>query len=179
MSGKIQDKIFASATDLAPVLADLKQQGKVIVTTNGIYDFLHAGHVEYLEMARHLGDALVVILNTDASTKRIKGPARPINAEQDRAFVAAGLGCVDYVTFFDEDTPTQVLDILKPDLHAKGGDYDPDKMPETATIRKNGGDVRIIPLKQGYSNSKQFQKIKEAAEYDEKFQRPDWLAGSK
>lgn len=152
-----------------------KAEGKAIVTTNGVYDFLHAGHLEYLEQARALGDMLIVILNTDASVRRIKGPQRPINEEQDRALVMAGLRCVDYVTFFDEDTPNEVLAKIKPTIHTKGGDYDPEKMPETKIIRENGGDVRILALKPGYSNSKQYERILEAAKTEGHFERPEWL----
>ena len=165
------------AEDLAIIIDCEKQAGKKIVTTNGVYDFLHAGHLEYLEQARALGDMLVVILNTDASVKRIKGPGRPINCEQDRATILSGLRCVDYVTFFDTDEPSGVLGLLKPTIHAKGGDYDPEKMPETKTIRANGGDVKILSLKPGYSNSMQYERIKKSLEQDTKqaFERPEWL----
>lgn len=166
------------ADEVAKIIETQKKIGKIIVTTNGVYDFLHAGHLEYLEQARALGDMLIVILNTDASVKRIKGPARPINAEQDRAIVMAGLRCVDYVTFFDESDPSQILDRLKPSIHVKGGDYDPEQMPETAVVRKNGGDVRILSLKMGYSNSYQYQKIRAATEQEEKFERPEWLTNA-
>ncbi|MEJ0062190.1 MAG: adenylyltransferase/cytidyltransferase family protein [Alphaproteobacteria bacterium] len=164
-----------SADDLAEIIGRQKQAGKTVVTTNGVYDFLHAGHIEYLEESRALGDALAVILNTDASVRRIKGPARPINEEQDRALVMAALRCVDYVTFFDESDPSQILDKLKPSIHTKGGDYDPEKMPETKVIRKNGGEVRILSLKSGYSNSRQYERIRAATDQEAKFERPEWL----
>lgn len=162
---------------LAPLLNQAQKEGKKVVTTNGVYDFLHAGHLDYLEQARALGDLLVVLLNSDASVHRIKGPTRPINNEQDRARILAGLRCVDYVTFFDEEDPRRILDLLKPSLHAKGGDYDPEKMPETQIVRAHGGEVKILPLKPGYSNSNQYARIRAALEADEKgsFQRPDWL----
>jgi rfaE bifunctional protein nucleotidyltransferase chain/domain len=168
------------AEDLAPILERDRKAGKAVVTTNGVYDFIHAGHLEYLERARALGDELVVILNTDASVKRIKGPGRPINNENDRALIIAGLRCVDYVTFFDEDEPSRVLGLLKPSIHTKGGDYDPEKMPETKIIRANGGDVKILPFKPGYSNSLQYERIKAALEQDQKksFERPEWLANA-
>lgn len=161
--------------ELATILEAARKEGKKVVTTNGVYDFVHAGHLEYLEEARALGDMLVIAINTDASVQRIKGPTRPINAQQDRALILAGLRCVDYVTFFDSDDPRDVLAQLKPSIHAKGGDYDPEKMPETKVIRANGGDVKILSLKPGYSNSKQFEKIFKAAEADGAFERPDWL----
>jgi glycerol-3-phosphate cytidylyltransferase len=162
--------------DLAKIIEQSKAEGKKVVFTNGIFDFVHAGHLEYLEKARNLGDMLVMAINSDASTKRIKGPTRPINKQEDRAQILAGLRCVDFVTVFDQDTPTEILGLLKPSIHAKGGDYDPEKMPETPTVRKNGGEVVIIPLKDGYSNSKQFEKIQETQ--DDSFERPDWLAGA-
>ncbi|MAH04075.1 MAG: D-glycero-beta-D-manno-heptose 1-phosphate adenylyltransferase [Pseudomonadota bacterium] len=162
--------------DLAEIIDTEKAAGQKVVFTNGIFDFVHAGHLEYLEKARSLGDMLVIAINSDTSTSRIKGPSRPINKQADRAQILAGLRCVDYVTIFDQDTPTEILDILKPSIHAKGGDYDPEKMPETPTVRKNGGEVVIIPLKDGYSNSKQFEKIQDTK--DDKFERPDWLAGA-
>lgn len=161
--------------ELAPILEAARTAGKKVVTTNGVYDFIHAGHLDYLEEAAALGDILVIAINTDASVQRIKGPTRPINTEMDRALILAGLRCVDYVTFFDSDDPREVLSQLKPTIHAKGGDYDPEKMPETATIRAHGGDVKILSLKPGYSNSKQFEKILKAAEADGTFERPEWL----
>jgi rfaE bifunctional protein nucleotidyltransferase chain/domain len=167
-----------TADEMAAIIGAEKQAGKVVVTTNGVYDFIHAGHVDYLNEARALGDMLVVMVNTDASVKRIKGPARPINAEQDRAAVLASLRCVDYVTFFDEADPSQILDKLKPSLHTKGGDYDPDKMPETKTVRGNGGDVRILALKPGYSNSMQYENIRAATEQESGFERPSWLTNA-
>lgn len=169
---------FVSPSELASIIEQAKADGRKVVFTNGVFDFVHAGHLEYLEKARSLGDMLVMAINTDSSVQRIKGPTRPINAEDDRAHVLCGLRCVDYVTLFDEDTPTQILDLLKPSIHAKGGDYDPEKMPETPTVRKHGGEVVIIPLKAGYSNSKQFARIKAAIEADEanQFERPAFLA---
>jgi len=160
---------------LAALIAAEKKAGKKVVTTNGVYDFLHAGHLHYLEEARALGDLLVVILNTDASVKRIKGPSRPVNSEQDRARILAALRCVDYVTFFDESDPRVVLSKLRPSIHVKGGDYDPEHMPETIIVRKHGGEVRILTLKEGYSNTRQYEKIRAAAEAEAGFERPEWL----
>ncbi|HAX91840.1 MAG TPA: D-glycero-beta-D-manno-heptose 1-phosphate adenylyltransferase [Rhodospirillaceae bacterium] len=167
-----------TADELAAIIDADKKAGKTVVTTNGVYDFLHAGHVEYLEEARALGDRLIVILNTDASVHRIKGPARPINAEQDRALVMAALRCVDYVTFMEEDDPRAILDKLKPSIHAKGGDYDIEKMPETAIVRKNGGEVKMLMLKAGYSNTIQYKRILAATEQEQGFERPAWLTAA-
>ena len=155
-----QDRIL-SPLELAALIKEQKESGKRVVFTNGIFDFVHKGHVTYLEKARALGDMMVIAINSDTSTKRVKGPERPINAERDRAFILASLRCIDYVTIFEEDTPEQIIDLLKPSIHVKGGDYDPETMPETPTVRKNGGEVVIIPLVDGYSNSSQYKRIKE------------------
>lgn len=154
-----QNRIL-SPLELSALIEEQKKQGKRVVFTNGIFDFVHKGHVTYLEKARALGDMMVIAINSDASTKRVKGPERPINGEMDRAFILASLRCIDYVTIFEEDTPEKIIDLLKPSIHVKGGDYDPETMPETPTVRKNGGEVVIIPLVDGYSNSNQYKKIK-------------------
>lgn len=174
---RIADRV-KTPEELAQIIETLKAEGKKVVFTNGIFDFVHSGHLEYLEKARELGDIMVMAINSDASTKRIKGPSRPINAQQDRAMILAGMRCVDYVTIFEQDTPTEILNTLKPSIHTKGGDYDPEKMPETSTVRKNGGEVIIIPLKEGYSNTKQFKKIIDTKNEGDDFERPEWLSGA-
>lgn len=132
------------------------------VFTNGVFDVLHRGHVLYLAQARALGGSLVVALNTDASVRRLgKGDDRPLNAEMDRAIVMAALGCVDLVTWFGDDTPMQLIGELKPDLIVKGGDYDMDKLPETALVRSWGGDARALPFVEGYSTTALVKRIRE------------------
>lgn len=131
-----------------------------LVFTNGVFDILHRGHVEYLYAARALGDLLVVAVNTDASVRRLKGPDRPINAEDDRALVLAGLGCVDYVTFFAEDTPLNLIAALLPDVLVKGGDYAPDTIVGRAEVEAAGGDVVVIPLVTGRSTTQTVQRIR-------------------
>ena len=163
--------------ELEPILEAARADGQKIVSTNGVFDFVHTGHLTYLEKSRQLGDLMIIALNSDASTKRIKGPHRPINNEQDRATVLAGLRCVDYVVIFEEDTASEIIEKIKPSIHTKAGDYNPEKMPETKSIRKVGGEIVIVPIEQGYSNSGQYEKIKEAEEA-EKFERPEWLAGA-
>lgn len=137
------------------------RDGRRLVFTNGVFDILHAGHVTYLEQARALGDLLVVGLNTDASVRRLaKGEDRPINSLEDRATVIAALRCVDGVVSFDEDNPVAIIEKLKPEIHVKGGDYDVEKMPETAVIRSYGGEVVILPFLPGRSTTAILQAIR-------------------
>lgn len=123
------------------------------VFTNGVFDLLHRGHVEYLFAARRLGDRLIVGVNTDASVRRLKGPTRPINREVDRAIVLAGLACVDAVTLFDEDTPRELIAALLPDILVKGGDYTADRVVGKDEVEANGGRVVILPLVAGRSTT--------------------------
>ena len=132
-----------------------------VVFTNGVFDVLHRGHVTYLAQARALGGSLVVALNTDASARRLgKGPDRPLNAEQDRAIVVAALESVSLVTWFDEDTPVQLLSELKPQVYVKGGDYDMRKLAETALVEAYGGRAVAIPFVDGYSTTNLVRRIK-------------------
>ena len=124
-----------------------------VVFTNGCFDLLHPGHVEYLDSARRLGDALVVGLNTDRSVRALKGPGRPLVPEDARALVLAGLASVDAVTLFDEDTPRELVAALLPDLLVKGGDYDPVEVVGRAEVEAAGGRVRILPFNEGYSTT--------------------------
>ena len=130
-----------------------------VVFTNGCFDILHRGHVEYLFAARELGDALVVGVNTDASVRRLKGEGRPVNRELDRAFVLAGLGCVDAVTLFDEDTPAELIAALVPDVLVKGGDYTADTVVGRETVEAGGGRVVIIPLVPGHSTTRTLDRM--------------------
>ncbi|MBT9477291.1 D-glycero-beta-D-manno-heptose 1-phosphate adenylyltransferase [Polaromonas sp.] len=132
-----------------------------VVFTNGVFDVLHRGHASYLAQARALGASLVVALNTDASARRLgKGPDRPLNNEQDRAALMAALESVSLVTWFDEDTPLELITELKPDVLVKGGDYDMDKLAETAVVKAYGGRALAIPFVDGYSTTALVQKIR-------------------
>ncbi len=134
------------------------------VFTNGVFDVLHRGHVLYLGQARALGASLVVALNTDASARRLgKGPERPLNGLDDRAAVMASQQAVDLVTWFDEDTPQELICALRPDLIVKGGDYDMERLPETTLVRSWGGDARALPFVQGYSTTRLVSKIRHSA----------------
>ncbi len=132
-----------------------------VVFTNGVFDVLHRGHATYLARARELGGSLVLALNTDASAKRLgKGPDRPLNNEEDRAVMMAALESVSLVTWFDEDTPLELITELKPDLLVKGGDYDMDTLAETAVVKAYGGKALAIPFVDGYSTTALVRKIR-------------------
>jgi len=144
---------------LIKILEDLKSMGNKIVTTGGAFDILHAGHVRSFERAKQYGDILVVMVNTDESVMSYKGPKRPLNKEKDRALMVAALEVVDYVVMFNESTPAQILDELRPNVHCKAADYNVHKMPETPTVKKYHGDVIAVPLEAGYGNSDLIQEI--------------------
>ena len=145
--------------ELEIILKDAKNHGNVIVTTNGIFDILHIGHIRYLQEARKLGDILVVAVNSDASTKRLKGSSRPINNENDRAEVLAALECIDFVAIFNEDNPISFLSAIKPDIHVKGGDYDISRIVEKDAVEKHGGKIILIPMVKGYSTTSIIEKM--------------------
>jgi D-beta-D-heptose 7-phosphate kinase / D-beta-D-heptose 1-phosphate adenosyltransferase len=157
----VATKIFP-IEDLARLLKEKREGDLRIVFTNGCFDILHYGHVCYLQEARSLGDILVVGLNTDESVHRLKGDNRPINCASERAGVLAALGCIDYVTFFSEPTPIEAIELLKPDVHVKGGDYVASTLPEYNTVRAYGGHVAILPYVEGCSTRRIIQRICEA-----------------
>ncbi|MEB3330392.1 MAG: D-glycero-beta-D-manno-heptose 1-phosphate adenylyltransferase [Candidatus Sericytochromatia bacterium] len=130
------------------------------VFTNGCFDLLHVGHVRYLQAARACGERLVVGLNSDASVAGLKGPARPLVAEDERAEVLAALGCVDFVTVFSEATAESLLALLRPHVYAKGGDYTPDSLPEAPVVRAYGGEIAIIPFVPGRSTTNLVARIR-------------------
>ena len=138
-----------------------KPRGDVVVFTNGCFDILHRGHVDYLCQARALGDRLVVGLNADASVRRLKGRDRPVIAQDDRAFVLAALACVDAVTVFAEDTPAELIRALLPDILVKGNDYAPESVVGRDVVEANGGRLVLIPLVPGRSTTDILQRIRE------------------
>ena len=147
--GKILDRTF-----LGQRLAMWRFQNKKIVFTNGCFDILHKGHIEYLSKAKDLGDVLIIGLNSDASVKRIKGDNRPVQDETSRLHVLASLRFVEAVTLFEEDTPFELISFLKPDILVKGGDYTEETIVGADVVKANGGEVVVIPLTPGYSTSK-------------------------
>lgn len=150
---------------IPPRISEIREAGGRVVFTNGCFDLLHPGHVFYLRVARSLGDALVVGLNSDASVRRLKGPSRPVVPEKDRATMLVALESVDAVILFGEDTPVRLLRELKPAVYVKGGDYaavpgDPGKpLPEAAIVRAYGGAVHVLPFTPDRSTSGIVERI--------------------
>jgi rfaE bifunctional protein nucleotidyltransferase chain/domain len=132
-----------------------------VVFTNGCFDILHRGHLEYLAAARSLGAMLIVGLNSDASVARLKGPARPVNGWADRCYALSSLFCVDAVIDFDEDTPLELIKALKPDILVKGGDYEEKDIIGAEAVTSAGGTVQIIPLVNGYSTTSFIEHLNE------------------
>lgn len=138
----------------------LRENNQKIVFTNGCFDLLHPGHVDYLAKAKAFGDVLMVGLNSDASVQTLKGEQRPINKVMDRLKMLAALEAVDFVIIFEEDTPLKLIQKIKPDYLVKGGDYSMDNIVGSDFINENGGKVEIIPFLNGYSSSDLIEKIK-------------------
>lgn len=132
--------------ELAELCERWRAAGERIVFTNGCFDILHVGHARYLAEARAQGDRLVVGVNSDSSTRQLKGPSRPIVPEDERAEMVASLRCVDAVCIFPELRPDDLIRAVRPDIHVKGGDYRPEDLPETAAVREVGGEVRVLML---------------------------------
>jgi D-beta-D-heptose 7-phosphate kinase/D-beta-D-heptose 1-phosphate adenosyltransferase len=132
-----------------------------VVFTNGVFDILHRGHVEYLFAARACGDRLLVAVNSDASVRRLKGEGRPVVSEDDRAYTLAALACVDAVTIFDEDTPAELIAAIIPDVLVKGADYAPDQVVGRDIVEANGGRLVLIPFVTGRSTTRLIERIRE------------------
>lgn len=144
----------------------MRAEGKTLVLTNGCFDLLHVGHIRYLQAARSLGDALAVALNSDRSVRRLKGPDRPITPEDERAEILSALSCVDYVTVFDDDRASAVVEAVRPDIYVKGGDYSPDPASpgfpiEASAALRHGAEVRIIPYVEGRSSSEIIRRLRQ------------------
>ncbi len=137
------DKIL-SGEQLKKRIETLKGEGKRIVFTNGCFDILHVGHVKYLNLAKELGDILILALNSDSSVRSIKGPLRPVVPQDERAYIMASLDMVDYVTIFDEDTPLALIEYIEPDILVKGGDWSENDVVGRESVEKRGGKVVII-----------------------------------
>ncbi len=146
---------------LTPLLTYWRLKNHRLVFTNGCFDILHRGHIEYLAKAASLGDVLVIGLNTDQSVKNIKGPQRPVQDEKSRALVLASLTFVTAVVFFNEDTPYNLIEQIKPDVLVKGADYQKEDIVGADVVESNGGEIITVNLTEGYSTSSVINKIKE------------------
>ncbi|WP_433531041.1 D-glycero-beta-D-manno-heptose 1-phosphate adenylyltransferase [Micromonospora sp. CA-263727] len=142
--GSDRPPVHIGTEGLAAIIAEHRQAGHSVVFTNGCFDVLHRGHVRYLEQARALGDLLVVAVNSDGSVRRLKGPDRPVNPVEDRTALLAALSCVDHVVVFEEDSPTALIEDIRPDVYVKGGDYPPELVPEAPLVQRLGGQVRTL-----------------------------------
>lgn len=147
---------------LSKASAALRHAGKKLVMTNGCFDLLHVGHVRYLRRARELGDALAVGVNGDSSVRALKGEGRPLNREIDRAEVLAALESVTYVTIFSEVRATHLLEMVRPSVYVKGGDYKPETLnaEERAALQEIGAQIRIVPFEHGHSTSRLLDQLK-------------------
>ncbi|MBW1896261.1 MAG: D-glycero-beta-D-manno-heptose 1-phosphate adenylyltransferase [Deltaproteobacteria bacterium] len=145
--------------ELAEKVRALRKAGKTIVFTNGCFDLLHVGHVRYLEAAKTEGDILVVGVNSDQSVQLIKGPRRPVVPENERSEVLASLGCVDYVTIFDDPDPLAVIKLLRPDVLVKGADWPEDGIVGKQVVEENGGRVVRVPLAEGASSTRLIERV--------------------
>ncbi len=151
----MENKKLVSLESLLILLSEYRKQGKKIVFTNGCFDILHKGHVAYLQQARDLGDILIVGLNSDSSVKKIKGPDRPINNQEDRAFVLGGLAAINYLVIFAESTPYEILSKIKPDILVKGGDYKIEEVIGAEFARE----TCLIDFVEGYSTTRIIHKL--------------------
>lgn len=147
---------------MAALRDEFAAAGKRLVFTNGCFDLLHVGHVRYLQAARALGDALLVAVNGDASVRALKGPARPINNEEDRAEVLGALACVDFLTIFHDERVTELVRTIRPHVYAKGGDYTVESLDagERGVLESVGAEIRILPLVPGKSTTNIIEKWK-------------------
>ena len=146
--------------ELNSLIKELRNENKKIVFTNGCFDILHVGHVKYLQKSAEFGDILIIGLNSDSSVKKLKGESRPINNELDRAYVLCALEAVDYVVIFEENSPVNLLNKIKPDIYAKGADYTLETLPEAPIVLKNGGRVEFIEFVDGKSTTNIINSIK-------------------
>jgi len=158
MALHFQKYVFSSVELVQEVILPLRAQGKKLVTTNGCFDLLHSGHIRYLADAAALGDILVVGINTDSVVRKLKGPDRPVQNENDRVFIVGSLKMVNYAFLFGDDDPRAFLQVLRPDIHVKGGDY-PQAIIEKETVEKYDGTIKIVPYSKGYSTTSLIQKI--------------------
>lgn len=150
---------IVTQNEIVKIVREGQKEGKTFVATNGCFDILHVGHVRYLQKTKSLADFSIVMLNSDKSVKLIKGESRPINNERDRAELLTALSCVDYVVLFEERSPAELLEKIKPDIYTKGADYTIETLPERKIIERNGIKVEFIEFVQGKSTTNIINKI--------------------
>lgn len=158
----IHSKIFADRAAIRPTIAQWAEEGQRVVFTNGCFDIVHKGHIDYLYEASKLADRMVIGLNTDASVSAIKGEGRPVNNNEARALIIAALGFVDMVVFFGEETPKELIDVVQPDVLTKGSDYIAEDIVGYDTVMAKGGAVTTIDLTDGFSTTALIERIKKA-----------------
>ena len=162
LSQDLHSKIYPNREAIKHLIAQWSEEGKKVVFTNGCFDILHKGHIDYLYEASKLADKMVIGLNTDASVKAIKGAGRPVNNNEARALLIAALAFVDAVVFFVEDTPKELIDAVQPDVLTKGSDYVAENIVGYDTVMAKGGKVITIDLTEGFSTTNLIDKIKKA-----------------
>jgi D-beta-D-heptose 7-phosphate kinase/D-beta-D-heptose 1-phosphate adenosyltransferase len=158
---KFRPSVLLDKASVLDVINRAKRKGERIVMTNGCFDIIHAGHINYLIKARSLGDRLIVAINDDDSVKRLKGDSRPINGIKNRMTVLNALACIDWVLPFNEDTPEQLIAMIEPNVLVKGGDYSEEQIAGAALVKKSGGEVVILPFEEGCSTTLMIEKITE------------------
>lgn len=158
----IQSKIF-EGEEIERLLAIWRFKNHKVVFTNGCFDILHLGHIDYLAKAKDQGDVLIIGLNTDESVRRIKGPQRPLNDQQARSLILASLRFVDAIVLFDEDTPYELIKKVQPDILVKGSDYKAEDIVGYDIVKAKGGEIRTLELVEGYSTTRIIEKIKKSS----------------
>jgi D-beta-D-heptose 7-phosphate kinase/D-beta-D-heptose 1-phosphate adenosyltransferase len=159
-------KALLTLEEFLEIRKQLRAEGKKLVFTNGVFDIIHRGHIDYLNRAKALGDYLVVALNSDDSVRRLKGEGRPINKLEDRAFVIANLKAVDFVVSFNEDTPFEIISAIIPDVLVKGGDWSIENIVGRDVVEANGGKVYSLPYVENYSTTNIINKMKSGGYQD-------------
>jgi len=159
-------KTLLTLEEFLEIRKQLKAEGKKLVFTNGVFDIIHRGHIDYLNRAKALGDYLVVALNSDDSVRKLKGEGRPINKLEDRAFVIANLKAVDFVVSFNEDTPFEIISAIIPDVLVKGGDWSIENIVGRDIVEANGGKVYSLPYVENYSTTNIINKMKSNGSQD-------------
>jgi D-beta-D-heptose 7-phosphate kinase/D-beta-D-heptose 1-phosphate adenosyltransferase len=156
----VENKIVSDAFQLAARVSAYRSEGRRVVFTNGCFDILHRGHINYLNRAKALGDVLIIGINSDESVRKLKGDSRPINSLEDRAGILAALSCVDHIVAFDGDTPHDLIRLIQPEVFVKGGDYTRETLPEASLVEELGGQVVILPYLEDRSTTNIIERIR-------------------